>query len=88
MNKLLDKTFSSENDNFLMGLLNAVNEGTATDYTKAHGFDFKDINWCIVKEVSKPGPYFDLRMAGGDTDSEIMTSDSMNCSWTHLKRLF
>ncbi|KAI9040188.1 uncharacterized protein KD926_008511 [Aspergillus affinis] len=68
MQKLLNKTFSSEDDEFLMGLLNAVQKGTATDYTKAHGFDFKEINWRIIKEMSKPGPYFDLRMVGVDGD--------------------
>lgn len=65
LKKLLDQTFASENDEFLIGLLNAAAEGTTTDYTKAHGFDFKDINWRIVQEIPNPGPYFDTRMAGG-----------------------
>ncbi|EAW17006.1 uncharacterized protein NFIA_003620 [Aspergillus fischeri NRRL 181] len=65
MQKLLDKTFNSKDDEFLMGLLDAVQKDTATDYTKTHGFDFKEINWRIIKEMSKPGPHFDLRMAGG-----------------------
>ena len=41
-----------------------MQDDTISDYVRAKDFNIKDVNWRIIKEMSKPGPYFDLRFAG------------------------
>ncbi|KAE8153214.1 hypothetical protein BDV25DRAFT_137118 [Aspergillus avenaceus] len=64
--RFLNEVFTSPKDEFLLGLINAINDEDAAGFGASRGYDVSQVtNWEALMKMATPGPYFDLRLAGG-----------------------
>ena len=64
--KLLNEICASEDDAFMVGLLEAIVQKDPAGYTSKHNYKISNpTDWKAVKAMGTPGPHFSLRLAGG-----------------------
>ncbi|KAB8251720.1 hypothetical protein BDV35DRAFT_387879 [Aspergillus flavus] len=64
--KLLKEICASEDDAFMVGLLEAIVQKDPAGYTSKHNYKISNpTDWKAVKAMGTPGPHFSLRLAGG-----------------------